>query len=147
MKVASVVIDWVTKECVVTDTDEQKHAVPLDQRLHVSMIGYPEPEEQDLVARELAGYMTKGYIITDIEIEPSFKEVKQAIQPLLQRLPKNYPAALIDRDVLGYSLKIGHTLIFKETTGRDAIKHTTNYVEAREKSPTLPIGVIYGIYD
>lgn len=42
---------------------------------------------------------------------------------------------------------IDRTIIFQRASGEDAIKHTQNYVDARKRTPGLPVGVIYGIYD
>jgi hypothetical protein len=74
-------------------------------------------------------------------------EVNAAIQVLLKQLPANYPPATFKSTTTGYWLEIDHTIIFRDASGEDAIKHTQNYVNAREGHPDLPIGVIYGIYD
>jgi hypothetical protein len=74
-------------------------------------------------------------------------EVNATIQDLLKKLPAGYPPANFSKTEAGYMLKIEHTIIFRGVSSADAIKHTKNYVEARMEHPTLPIGVIYGIYD
>ena len=74
-------------------------------------------------------------------------EVKEAIHALLEQLPKSYPPFIFSRNEKGYWLEIERTIIFRGASGEDAIKHTTHYVQARKDSPSLPIGVIYGIYD
>jgi hypothetical protein len=73
--------------------------------------------------------------------------VNAAIHGLLKELPADYPPATFRKDAEGYWLEIDRTIIFREATGEEAIQHTANYVEARKNSPTLPVGVIYGIYD
>lgn len=73
--------------------------------------------------------------------------VKQMISTLLERLPAEYPTANFSRENNGYRLMIDNTIIFQGASSEDAIKHTKNYVEARIEHPTLPVGVIYGIYD
>lgn len=78
-------------------------------------------------------------------IEPV--EVENTIAALLKELPPNYPEAKFTKEPDGYQLMIGYTMIFRAASGSDAIKHLKNYVEVRKDSPTLPIGVIYGIYD
>lgn len=68
--VRSVVIDWQTEKLEITDKDDgSKHTVGLDQVIHVTMVGYPDREEKQMKARELGGYMTKGYIIETIIFE------------------------------------------------------------------------------
>jgi hypothetical protein len=74
-------------------------------------------------------------------------EVNAAIHALLEQLPAGYPPATFQKTTTGYWLTIDRTIIFRDASGEDAIKHTTHYVEARKDSPTLPVGVIYGIYD
>jgi hypothetical protein len=77
----------------------------------------------------------------------SDEEVNATIQALLKQLPAGYPPASFTKTAEGYMLQIDHTIIYREASGEEAIKHTTHYVEARKDSPTLPVGVIYGIYD
>lgn len=74
-------------------------------------------------------------------------EVNETIQSLLKQLPAGYPPAQFSKTATGYRLQIEHTTIFRDASGLDAIKHTKNYVEARDGHPDLPVGVIYGIYD
>jgi hypothetical protein len=69
VEVRSVVIDWVAKTLKITDLEEGKHVLPLDQSIHVEMIGYPDVEEQTLQARELGGYIERGYIIERITFD------------------------------------------------------------------------------
>lgn len=74
-------------------------------------------------------------------------EVTETVQALLTRLPENYPKGEFTKESDGYRLVVGGTAIFHRASGLDAIKDTANYVVARKDSPTLPVGVIYGIYD
>ena len=74
-------------------------------------------------------------------------EVTETIHTLLKNLPAGYPPAKFSKTATGYMLRIGSTMIYQGVSDEDAIKHTKNYVEAREGHPNLPIGVIYGIYD
>ena len=74
-------------------------------------------------------------------------EVNATIEDLLKKLPAGYPPAQFSKQATGYRLMIEHTMIFQGASGEDAIKHTKNYVEARDGHPNLPVGVIYGIYD
>jgi hypothetical protein len=69
------------------------------------------------------------------------------IQALLKQLPTSYPPTKFEETPTGYALSIDHTVIFRDASAEDALKHTRNYVEAREGHPDLPVGVIYGIYD
>lgn len=83
------------------------------------------------------------------EVAPplSETEVTETVTVLLGDLPSHYPPATFTKTATGYWLDIDHTIIFRDASGEDAIKHTQNYVDARRDSPNLPIGVIYGIYD
>lgn len=74
-------------------------------------------------------------------------EVNKTILALLRKLPAGYPEAMFRKGTMGYHLEIGRTIVFQGASPEDAIKHTTNYVEAREQHPDLPVGVIHGIYD
>lgn len=74
-------------------------------------------------------------------------EVTATINTLLEKLPEGYPPAQFSKGTTGYMLMIEHTIIFQGATAEEAIRHTTNYIEAREGHPNLPVGVIYGIYD
>lgn len=74
-------------------------------------------------------------------------EVREVIEALLKRLPVGYPVAKLSKDENGYMLTVAYTIIFRGALSEEAIRHTTHYVKAREKSPTLPVGVIYGLYD
>lgn len=74
-------------------------------------------------------------------------EVNEAIHALLAQLPANYPPATFSKDDAGYQLQIDHTIIFQGADAEEAIQETTDYVQARKNSPTLPVGVIHGIYD
>jgi hypothetical protein len=69
LTVRSTVIYWQEGEVEITDTGGTKHTVPLDKRIHVVMVGYPDREEKDLLARELEPYMLRGYIIEKISYE------------------------------------------------------------------------------
>jgi hypothetical protein len=73
--------------------------------------------------------------------------IGEVVTTLLKDLPVGYPPTTFSKNADGYMLEIDHTIIFQAASAEDAIKHTTNYVEAREKNPDLPTGVIYGIYD
>jgi hypothetical protein len=75
------------------------------------------------------------------------REAVKTVHDLLKKLPAKYPPAQFEKTVSGYMLQIDRTIIFQKASAEDAIKHTTNYVEAREGHPDLPIGVIYGLYD
>lgn len=67
----------------------------------------------------------------------------------LARLPQAYPTAVLTRDTPGnrYMLMVGDTVIFHSIKATDALACVTRYVRERENSPTLPVGVIDGIYD
>jgi hypothetical protein len=75
------------------------------------------------------------------------REAVKTVHGLLKKLPANYPPAQFEKTAYGYMLQIDRTIIFQKASAEDAVKHTTNYVEAREGHPDLPIGVIYGLYD
>jgi hypothetical protein len=77
----------------------------------------------------------------------SEEEVTETVQALLTRLPENYPPAKFSKETGGYWLLVGGTIIYRDVTGLDAIADTANYVIARKGHPTLPTGVIRGIYD
>jgi hypothetical protein len=81
-----------------------------------------------------------GLRVTVVEATPQ-------LQDLLKRLPANYPPAKLTEVDGKFTLTIDSTAIFRDASSEDAIKHTTNYVEAREQNPNLPVGVIYGRYD
>lgn len=74
-------------------------------------------------------------------------ETTKTLEALLQKLPANYPPAQLTYSIDGYMLMIDHTIIYQNASPEEAVKHTTNYVQAREGHPDLPVGVIYGIYD
>lgn len=74
-------------------------------------------------------------------------EAVSTIHALLKQLPERYPPATFSKEADGYRLEIDCTIIFHGASIDDAVRHTENYVQARKNSPTLPIGVIYGIYD
>jgi hypothetical protein len=80
-------------------------------------------------------------------IEKAEREVVETINAILRRLPAGYPTGTLTKGPAGYQLTVDHTTIFRDASAEDAIKHTTNYIEAREKHPDLPVGVIYGLYD
>ena len=65
LRSGSLVIDWQEQHLEIKDATGQ-HTVPLDLPLHVTMIGYPDLEEKDLLAGALAPYMERGYIIVKI---------------------------------------------------------------------------------
>ena len=67
--VKSTVIDWQEGTLTITDTAGSKHVLPLDKRIRVAMVGYPDREERTILARELAPYMECGYIIEHISFE------------------------------------------------------------------------------
>jgi hypothetical protein len=69
IKVRSVVIAWPERIVEITDTDGGKHTIALDDKIEVTMKGYPERETKTLLARELGPYMLKGYIIEEIEVK------------------------------------------------------------------------------
>ena len=77
----------------------------------------------------------------------SEEEVTETIQALLEKLPEGYPVAKFSKETGGYWLLIGGTIIYRDVTGQEAIADTANYVIARKGHPTLPTGVIRGIYD
>ena len=99
-------------------------------------------DDQHLLFLDFAVEMTP-----DAVPDMSEDEVNKTVHALLEELPTSYPPAIFSRNANGYWLEIERTIIFRGTSGLDAIKHTKHYVEARKASPTLPIGVIYGIYD
>lgn len=77
----------------------------------------------------------------------SEEEVTETVQALLTRLPEGYPAASFTKEPDGYRLTVGGGAIFHRASGLQAIADTANYVVARKGHPTLPTGVIRGIYD
>jgi hypothetical protein len=114
------------------------------------------PESQDVE-------MASGYALAISALEKQVKQQRIAeqllaekkklpaeseteINALLEKLPANYPPARLTK-AAGYTLEIDHTIIFRDVTLEEAIKHTRNYVDARREHPNMPIGVIYGIYD
>ena len=69
LTVKSTVIDWQAQTLEITSTTGNKHTVPLDQSIHVTMVGYPDREQKTMQARELEPYMSRGYIIEQISFE------------------------------------------------------------------------------
>lgn len=69
VKVRSVNIFWPEQVMEIADTTGKKYRVPLDTTIHVTMVGFPDEEEKDLLARDLAPYMTRGYMIVKIAFE------------------------------------------------------------------------------
>jgi hypothetical protein len=69
LTVKSTVIDWQTSTMEITDTARNKHAIPLDKSITVTMVGYPDREVQTMQARKLGSYMERGYIIEHITFE------------------------------------------------------------------------------
>ena len=67
--VRSTVIDWQEETLTITDTGDEKHTVPLDQVIRVTMVGYQEKETSTMLARDLGAFMSKGYIIEKIALE------------------------------------------------------------------------------
>lgn len=74
LTVRSTVIDWVDQTLEITDTAGNKHTLPLDKTITVTMIGYPERETRTMLAGELGEYMSKGYIIQQIDFEEESHE-------------------------------------------------------------------------
>jgi hypothetical protein len=66
LAVRSTVIDWPEQTLTITDKDENKHIVPLDQTIHVTMEG---EKEKHMKAGALGEYMSNGYIIQQISFE------------------------------------------------------------------------------
>ncbi len=98
------------------------------------------------------GTMAEKYkdMLQALYAEPTIsdEQVSKTVHALLEQLPAGYyQLASFTKTVDGYMLQIDHTIIYRDATAEEAIKHTTHYVEERKKSPTLPIGVIYGVYD
>jgi hypothetical protein len=73
LRVKSTVIDWQDGKMEIKDMEGEKHIIPLDQTIHVTMVGYPKREEKTMLARELGPYMGKGYIIEQIDFEEGGK--------------------------------------------------------------------------
>jgi hypothetical protein len=69
LTVKSTVIYWQESTMEITDMSSGKHTIPIDKRITVTMVGYPAREEKTMLARELGPYMSKGYIIEQIEYE------------------------------------------------------------------------------
>jgi hypothetical protein len=69
MQVRSVVIDWPSKIMTITDIDGIKHEVSLDVEIEVTMQGYPERETKTLWAYQLGPFLSRGYIIEQIEVK------------------------------------------------------------------------------
>ena len=69
LHVARTSIDFQDRTLEITDTREEKHTLPFDHPIHVTMVGYPDREEKDLKAEELEPYMSSGYIIEKISFD------------------------------------------------------------------------------
>ena len=69
LKVKTTKIDWINETLEVTNFDGTQHLLSLDTPIHVTMIGFPNEEEQDMLARKLGYYMERGYIIMRISFE------------------------------------------------------------------------------
>lgn len=69
LAVGSAVIDWIDQSLEITDTSGGKHKLPLNQTIHVTMIGHPAKEEKTMSAHELGDYIDRAYIILQIEYE------------------------------------------------------------------------------
>jgi len=69
LTVRSTVIHWSENEMEIKDTDGNKHTIPLDKSIDVTMVGYPDREQKTMPARELGPYMERGYIIERIAFE------------------------------------------------------------------------------
>jgi hypothetical protein len=67
--VKSAVIHWQEGTLEITDTAGNKYTVPLDYSIDVTMVGYPDKEQKTMLARELGPYMSRGYIIQQIDFE------------------------------------------------------------------------------
>ena len=74
LQVKSTVIDWQTEKLEITEMNGEKHVVPFDTPIHVTMIGFPKEEEQDMLARKLGYYMQLGYIIMRISFTAAPEE-------------------------------------------------------------------------
>jgi hypothetical protein len=83
LQVRSTVIDWPAETLEITDKNGVKHVVSLDTPIHVVMIGFPNQEEQDILARKLGYYMQRGYIIMRISYETA-PEKPSASQDFLE---------------------------------------------------------------
>ena len=69
LTVKSTVIHWPEQSMEITDTDGNKHTIPLDRSITVTMVGYPVRETKTMLARGLGQYMERGYIIERITFE------------------------------------------------------------------------------
>jgi hypothetical protein len=69
MEVKYTVIDYISQTMEVVDTAGVKHTIKLDQRVTVTMLGYPDLETKTLYARDLGPYASKGYVIERIIVE------------------------------------------------------------------------------
>jgi hypothetical protein len=107
----------------------------------------PGYEQRGISRYDLCRYYTIETKAVHEYLPSDPKLVEETVRNLLTQLPKSYPPYIFSRNERGYWLEIERTIIFRGASSADAIKHTKNYVEAREGHPDLPIGVIYGIYD
>ena len=69
MQVRSAVIDWQDKALTITDTTGAKHTISWEKEILVTMKGYPDRETKTMAARDLGPYMSRGYIIEQIEVK------------------------------------------------------------------------------
>lgn len=75
LAVQSTVIDWQAETLEITDKDNVKHIVPLDEIIHVMMEG---EKEKHMKAAALGEYMINGYIIRQIRYKDA-DEVREEI--------------------------------------------------------------------
>lgn len=78
--VQSAVIDWQAETLTITDKDNGKHVVPLDDIIHVTMEG---EKEKHMKAGVLGEYMSNGYIIQQIRYKDA-DEIKEEIADWLR---------------------------------------------------------------
>jgi hypothetical protein len=140
------------------EREERKH--PMSDEIQVRPGVAGSYNVSSLYSKETIGFNAQGLLDLAEWIEQhreelstegkqamSEDEVNKTVHALLEELPKSYPPFIFSRNANGYWLEIERTIIFRGASGEDAIKHTTHYVQARKNNPSLPIGVIYGIYD
>ncbi|HET8840802.1 MAG TPA: hypothetical protein VFN35_05010 [Ktedonobacteraceae bacterium] len=69
IQVKSTVIYWLEKRVEVTSLSGEKRNLALDKDIQVTMVGHPNREQKSMQAQDLDSYLTRGYIIEQIDFE------------------------------------------------------------------------------
>lgn len=67
--VKSTMIDWQAETLEIITLGGDKHTLRLDKTITVTMVGFPDREQKTMQARSLGQYMSRGYIIEQIDFE------------------------------------------------------------------------------